>query len=1191
MSIVNQVSQLYIGILGRAADRAGLEYWVQQVQTGKLTIEGVAKSFQEQPEWINGNGQLDRAGILNELYKNLFGREATGVDKAYWVLGEGASVPLEKLVLALIAPGAALGNDAIVLAQRTDAAVNFSFSDADTTDLDAAAAAITGVVSGSTFTLTTDADDRTGTDADDTFDAPLGAGAGGLVSQQTLQGFDKLDGGEGNDTLNAELNGFDSVIGAHNPTIANIEQYNLTVSADGAHGGLDLARASGYEVLQNINSRGDLTLDNVNLTDGEAPTIAVTNARAGTSTNVNYGTEVGAIETQNVEVSNVGSEDGNVALFIDTDGDGIGTLNLTASNGTNLFFDVDAGGVETLNLDVADGVELVLNDDADGIENLNITGQDELALEGTADFENLVNLNSEEYTGDLELNISGSEVLESVLTGDGDDVITADVDNFGDITTPTTVDLGQGENRLILRDGFSISAGELSSLDFTVNTVDNAQTLELVNVDLNGTASLGLDGVSALETLELRNFDSNGKDLSINGGPDDLTINAISNFTPAADFDMEGGQLTVNGVRNLVVNTGDDLAIDGGLKGHTLETLELNAADDADLFISTGSDVVNGELDALTSIEVNAGVAEGASNSDAYVHIDDMNGSLTTGLTALESISVAAQDEATLILNGTNDALTGAQTVLADAQAAQADAVTDLADAQAAQTDAEAALASAQADQDAKVLDQAAAEAAWAVAQAGLTAAEAAEAIAQADKDAAQTANDAAQAAHAAAVAELGAATAAVATFTAYLQDFVDNTFIVDNSILGRVPASHQNIAALNNYILANDDFTTEQKNELLALVPPALPLTANFNEASERDAFFNSATAFLALDYDIVGLTAAEAAAEAIATGTAADLAAADAALTTAQNNTQIAQDAFDIADDALNAADAALATANDAVADATDALLDAVVEVDHAEHALDDADAAVIAAQAAVEAALDDGTGFEALHTVTVEATDGDADVELTDVYGAVSLDVTAADNAWIDLFNTEVTSVTATAAHVDIDVAGDTVGNGALTSIIVTSSTANITLADNLESLETFDVVGVSTYLAADTSGADFGSMALGDFITYTIGATQDGTIAIDVDFTGNAAREVYDFAGGDIGEVVITGFTWGADPATGDRLDLSDFANGSGQLVFKDVGFDLVISDLNGGFGDFGGSITIIGAAGQGLDVAQYNIIYA
>src|SRR5690606_14483450 len=130
---------------------------------------------------------------------------------------------------------------------------------------------------------------------DDVFNADLSLNPNSL-NLQTLQGVDKLDGGEGQDTLNAELNGFDAIFGADNPRITNIEQYNLTVSKDGAHGGLDLARASGYEVLQNIDSDGDLTLDNVNLTDGEAPTIAVTNARAGTSTNVNYDTEVGAIE-------------------------------------------------------------------------------------------------------------------------------------------------------------------------------------------------------------------------------------------------------------------------------------------------------------------------------------------------------------------------------------------------------------------------------------------------------------------------------------------------------------------------------------------------------------------------------------------------------------------------------------------------------------------------------------------------------------------------------------------------------------------------------------------------------------------------------------------------------------------------------------------------------------------------------
>ena len=1243
-SYFEQVQKIYIAFYQRPADPAGLLYWSQRIDVAGGDMSAVINAFADsaEAEALYGTIDSDSIGdVIDALYAAMFNRPADEAGKAWYIEQfEAGNITAGEIALAVLE--GAKGDDAVAIANKVKVANEFtqqvdgrplnspdfgtgtSFNvtyDAD--DVEAAREILAEVTSspatvlnssqvtevlkdkianpedpinaqtgGQIFTLTTDADNLTGTNADDTFDAPLGAAAGGLVSQQTLQGFDKLDGGEGNDTLNAELNGFDSVIGAHNPTITNIEQYNLTVSADGAAGGLDLARASGYEVLQNINSRGDLTLDNVNLTDGEAPTIALTNVRAGTTTNVNYDTEVGAIETQNVEVSNVGSEDGNVALFIDTDGDGIGTLNLTASNGTNLFFDVDAGGVETLNLDVADGVELVLNDDADGIENLNITGQDELALEGTADFENLVNLNSEEYTGDLELNISGSEVLESVLTGDGDDVITADVDNFGDITTPTTVDLGQGENRLILRDGFSISAGELSSLDFTVNTVDNAQTLELVNVVLNGTASLGLDGVSALETLELRNFDSNGNDLSINGGPDDLTINAISNFTPAADFDMEGGELTVNGVRNLVVNTGDDLAIDGGLKGHTLETLELNAADDATLTTTTGFNV-NGELDALTSIEVNAGVAEGASNSDAYVRIDDTNGSLTTGLTALESISVTAQDDATLILNGTNNALAGAQAALEAAEAAQADAVTDLANAQAAQTAAETALTIAQDAQDAAVIAQDAAEAAQIAAQGVYDAAELAQIAAQADFDAALAADTAADAAVTAAQEALNTAQHTVDTFYDYLADFsFDVGFLT----------SAQNISNIKTYILANNDLTTAQKNELIDLVPTStFGNPQPFNSLAEFNAYLADALAFLETDYDIAGLTNDVNGAVAAAVVTQDDLDAANAALIAANDALATATTVLGTANDALAAADADLLAADAAVAAATDALLDAVVEVDHAEHALDDADAAVIAAQAAVDAALDQGTGFEALHTVTVEATDGDADVELTDVYGAVSLDVTAADNAWIDLFNTKVTSVTATAAHVDIDVAGDTVGNSALTSITVTAVSADITLEDNVSGFKTLDVVNVSDDLVVDTSGADFGSLALGEFITYEIGATTD------VDFTTNVAREVFRFVADDIGDVLIRDFTSGADPVSGDRIDLSDFGyTGTAQLVFQlgewdDVAgtwtnggaeTDVRIFDLNGGPADFSGSITVVGVGAA--DLAEFqanNMIFA
>jgi hypothetical protein len=239
-------------------------------------------------------------------------------------------------------------------------------------------------------------------------------------------------------------------------------------------------------------------------------------------------------------------------------------------------------------------------------------------------------------------------------------------------------------------------------------------------------------------------------------------------------------------------------------------------------------------------------------------------------------------------------------------------------------------------------------------------------------------------------------------------------------------------------------------------------------------------------------------------------------------------------------------------------------------------------------------DGKGFEAVETITVDAQGGDADVELTDVYGAFTLDVTATDDANVDLFNTNATSVTVTAGPglgdtATVTVGGDTVGNAALVTLTVSGDRADVTLSDDLSSFTTLDVSGVVTNLVADTSGAEF-VVGAGQFIEYLIGATSDGDdLTVDVDFTGNLdAREVYNFVGGDIGNVEITDFTAGADPLAGDRLDLSNFANGAGQLVFTQVGGDVEITDIAGGVGDFDGTITIVGATTADL---AFNIIYA
>ncbi|HQS18248.1 DUF4214 domain-containing protein [Reyranella sp.] len=237
--------------------------------------------------------------------------------------------------------------------------------------------------------------------------------------------------------------------------------------------------------------------------------------------------------------------------------------------------------------------------------------------------------------------------------------------------------------------------------------------------------------------------------------------------------------------------------------------------------------------------------------------------------------------------------------------------------------------------------------------------------------------------------------------------------------------------------------------------------------------------------------------------------------------------------------------------------------------------------------------GEGFDGMQSITVDALDGDADVELTDVYGTFTLEVTASDNAWVDLNNTNAVSVVVSANHVDLDIGDEvtgTIGNWNLETATVSGVSAVVTLEDDLGDFTVLDASGVQdvvesdvSSLTLDVSEADY-DLAAGEYVTYKIGAAD--TVTSDA----NAAREVFAFVGTDIGAVTIDDFNPGADPSTGDRLDLSSFGiTGAGQLIFTDVGADLVITDL--GADDFSGSITLLGLAGNTTDVATFNIIYA
>ncbi len=96
-----QVQQLYVGYLGRAADQAGLDYWLDELNAENpvLTLENLRSNFvNEQPEYANLYAGLNRQQTVTEIYQNLFGRAPSDGEVAYWTFE--SAVNTDQLITA-----------------------------------------------------------------------------------------------------------------------------------------------------------------------------------------------------------------------------------------------------------------------------------------------------------------------------------------------------------------------------------------------------------------------------------------------------------------------------------------------------------------------------------------------------------------------------------------------------------------------------------------------------------------------------------------------------------------------------------------------------------------------------------------------------------------------------------------------------------------------------------------------------------------------------------------------------------------------------------------------------------------------------------------------------------------------------------------------------------------------------------
>jgi len=116
-----QVQQLYVGYLGRAADQAGLDYWLNELnaENATLTLENLRSNFvNEQPEYAAAYQGLNRQQTVSQIYQNVFGRTPSDAEVAYWTFD--SNVNTDQLITAFF--NAASPTDRLIIESNVAAA-------------------------------------------------------------------------------------------------------------------------------------------------------------------------------------------------------------------------------------------------------------------------------------------------------------------------------------------------------------------------------------------------------------------------------------------------------------------------------------------------------------------------------------------------------------------------------------------------------------------------------------------------------------------------------------------------------------------------------------------------------------------------------------------------------------------------------------------------------------------------------------------------------------------------------------------------------------------------------------------------------------------------------------------------------------------------------------------------------------
>lgn len=145
--IRTEITKLYIATFNRAPDSLGLNYWAGKIENDNWTIEMVAQSFFDQPETqtLYSSGSATRS-FVESVYNNVLQRDADTDGLNYWVNNiDSGTLGRHELIVAMInaVNAGSSAEDLALLSNRAN--VGAAFADAGLDNVTLAREVLVGV--------------------------------------------------------------------------------------------------------------------------------------------------------------------------------------------------------------------------------------------------------------------------------------------------------------------------------------------------------------------------------------------------------------------------------------------------------------------------------------------------------------------------------------------------------------------------------------------------------------------------------------------------------------------------------------------------------------------------------------------------------------------------------------------------------------------------------------------------------------------------------------------------------------------------------------------------------------------------------------------------------------------------------------------------------------------------------------